>query len=203
MKVKVCGLTKAEDIAGLSALPVDYLGFIFYEKSKRCVRKIPESRTEISAKRVGVFVNEKPERVKEIAASQKLDLLQIHGDESPDYCKKLSENGLSVVKAFRIDAGFDFAFCDEYEKYCEFFVFDASGKNYGGNGKKFNWDLLGKYRGNLPFLLSGGIRPSDAEEIRNFHHPKMFGIDLNSGFEESAGIKNTRKISKFLQEIEL
>ena len=151
-------------------------------------------------KRVGVFVNEKPEVILSQAKKYSLDMIQLHGDEDSIFAEQLAEK-IKVIKAFRVEEDFNFSETKPYEKSCSFFLFDTKGKLYGGTGKKFNWDQLQKYTGHTPFLLSGGITPEDAGNIRNFSHPDFAGIDLNSGFETAPGVKDIQKIKNFLKHI--
>ncbi|MEM7037774.1 MAG: tryptophan synthase subunit beta, partial [Bacteroidota bacterium] len=129
-----------------------------------------------------------------------LDYVQLHGDESPGFCAAV-DGFVPVIKAFRVGEGFDFEALGKYEAACSYFLFDTKGKNYGGNGTKFDWDLLNGYAGSTPFLLSGGIGPEDAEIVRAFEHPRMAGVDLNSGFEMEPGLKDIAKVKEFREMI--
>ncbi|MDO9613377.1 MAG: phosphoribosylanthranilate isomerase, partial [Bacteroidota bacterium] len=189
LKIKVCGMRDPENISGVVAAMPDYLGFIFYPKSKRFVgfESSPEMYAEIpdSVKKVGVFVNESPEKVLEISKKWNLDVVQLHGDESPEYCRQIQDSGITVFKAFSVDESFDFAILKAYSGVCDYFLFDTKGKLPGGTGQKFNWQLLESYKLKIPFFLSGGISPDDLNTIREFIHPQQIGIDINSGFEIS------------------
>lgn len=194
-----------ENSSGVVAALPDFLGFIFYSKSKRFVGFEPS--TEIlavipdSVQKVGVFVDETPEKVMEIVASWKLDVVQLHGNESPEYCQQIKNSGMVVFKAFSVDEQFDFAAMKAYSGVCDYFLFDTKGQLPGGTGQKFNWELLENYRGDVPFFLSGGIGPDDLEVLRNFKHPRWHGIDINSGFEISPALKDVEKVSGFIEEI--
>jgi phosphoribosylanthranilate isomerase len=205
LKIKVCGMRDPENISGVVAALPDYLGFIFFPKSKRFVglEPSPEMLAEIpdSVKKVGVFVDESPEKVFEISKNWKLDVVQLHGDESPGYCRQIQDSGITVFKAFSIDESFDFATLNPYSGVCDYFLFDTKGLLPGGTGKKFNWQLLENYSGNVPFFLSGGIGPDDLEAIQNFKHLRWRGIDVNSGFEISPALKDVEKVRKFIAEI--
>ena len=194
-----------ENISGVvSALP-DYLGFIFYPKSKRFVGFEPS--TEIlavvpdSVKKVGVFVDETPEKVLEVYRNWNLDVVQLHGHETPEYCKQFKNSGITVFKAFSVDEEFNFSKLQAYSAVCDFFLFDTKGQLPGGTGQKFNWQLLGNYNDDVPFFLSGGIDPDDLEAIRNFEHPRWRGIDINSGFEISPALKEVKKVKNFISGI--
>ena len=194
-----------ENISGVvSALP-DFMGFIFYPKSKRFVgsefsaqtmQSVPES-----VKKVGVFVDELPENVMEICKKLGLDVAQLHGNETPGYCRKIQDSGLPVFKAFSVDDQFEFSQLEAYSGVCDYFLFDTKGHVPGGTGQKFNWKLLKNYQGDVPFFLSGGIGPDDLEAIRRFEHPRWRGIDINSGFESVPAFKNIEKVKNFIFDI--
>lgn len=194
-----------ENISVVVAARPDFIGFIFYPKSKRFVgfEPSPEILTVVpdSVKKVGVFVDETPEKVLEIYRNWKLDVVQLHGHETPEYCRQIQNSGITVFKAFSVDESFDFATLEAYSEGCDYFLFDTKGQLPGGTGQKFNWQLLKNYKGLVPFFLSGGIGPDDLEAIQNFEHPRWRGIDINSGFEISPGIKNEEKVNQFINEI--
>lgn len=193
------------NISGVVAALPDYLGFIFYPKSSRFIGF--ESLTEVlaavpdSIKKVGVFVNETPEKVLEIRQVWKLDVVQLHGNETPEYCRKMKDTGMVIFKAFSVDEQFDFKKLEAYSGVCDYFLFDTKGQSPGGTGQKFNWELLDNYHFNVPFFLSGGIVPDDLPLIKSFHHPYLAGIDINSGFEISPALKDVEKVRKFFSEI--
>ncbi len=194
-----------ENISGIvDALP-DFLGFIFYPKSKRFVgfEPLPELLAAVSdsVQKVGVFVDETPEKVMEIVASWKLDVVQLHGNESPEYCQQIKNTGIIVFKAFSVDEQFDFEVLEAYSGVCDYFLFDTKGELPGGTGQKFNWKLLDNYSGHIPFFLSGGIGPEDVRAILSFQHSQLFGVDINSGFEIRASMKDVRKVREFIAEI--
>jgi phosphoribosylanthranilate isomerase len=205
LKIKVCGMRDPENISGVVTAAPDFMGFIFYPKSKRFVgtqfsaealKSIPES-----IKKVGVFVNELPEDAIEICWQLNLQVAQLHGNELPDYCRQVQRAGLIVFKAFSVDEQFDFEKLKSYYGTCSYFLFDTKGNVPGGTGRKFNWQLLEKYKGAVPFFLSGGIKPEDLEALRHFSHPRWRGIDLNSGFETEPAIKDIVKVKNFIFEI--
>lgn len=204
MEIKVCGITRREDFIALEKLDVDFAGFIFYGKSKRFVGEQPDALFQnLSSrhlKKTGVFVNEKPEGVLAKAEQYALDCIQLHGDESPEYAEEVRKN-YPVLKAFNIDAHFDFSMLERYQDSCDYFLFDAKGKQPGGNGISFDWSLLKNYALEIPFFLSGGIAPQHVAHIRAFGHPAFYGIDVNSGFEISPGIKNIPMLHTFVQQI--
>lgn len=197
MKIKVCGMRNSENISALITLKPDFIGFIFYDKSKRFVADFPPIDFPKEIKKVGVFVNETINEIIEKAIKYKLDFVQLHGNEMPEYCEKLASQNIKIIKAFSIDEQFDFSVLKPFEKQVSLFLFDTKGKNFGGNGIKFNWELLQNYSGKIPFLLSGGITKNEVEEIRKLKHPAFLGIDINSGFEIEPGLKNIQEIKEF------
>ncbi|RXQ93927.1 phosphoribosylanthranilate isomerase [Ancylomarina salipaludis] len=207
MKLKVCGLKNPENIEQISKLDVDFMGFIFFERSKRFVganlNRSMLNRIPKHIKKVAVFVNERSEDVlwtlKDYEYS--FDYIQCHGDETPDCCKDLRNLGFGIIKAFQIDAEFNFDQLEAYKDAVDYYLFDTSSKHYGGSGQKFDWSLLKKYKGNKPFFLSGGIKPEDVSQVQNVSHPQLFAIDINSGFEDEPGLKNSNLIETFSEEL--
>ena len=198
MIVKVCGMRDAENIHEVEALGIDLIGFIFWPKSSRYVSERP-AYLPTNCKRVGVFVDENIEVVKKIAQDYALDYIQLHGNETPDYCALLK--GHKLIKAFNIATAEDFEQTKPYEGLVNYFLFDTKGKSVGGNGTKFDWSVLDDYHGTTPFILCGGIGPDDAARIRSFHHPQLAGIDLNSKFEDAPALKNIQKLKTFLEQL--
>lgn len=207
MIIKVCGMRNPDNICQIAAINIDWIGFIFYYKSPRFFS--PEG-TEVldqiavinrQLKRVGVFVNASIDEMMETAIRYKLDYLQLHGGESSSTCHTLYKRGYSLIKAFSIAAEEDLVQTKEYEDYVEYFLFDTKCEGYGGSGKRFDWSVLSSYKGKIPFLLSGGITPDSLKDIRRLQHPRLCGIDLNSGFETEPGHKDVNKINCFIKEI--
>ena len=149
-------------------------------------------------KRVGVFVNASQEEIMEVAQQYRLDYLQLHGHESPDFCYALQKRGYALIKAFSIATAEDLAHTADYADRVDYFLFDTKCAGYGGSGQRFDWNLLQSYQGETPFLLSGGIRPEMATDLQSFHHPRWAGIDLNSGFESAPGVKKAETLRSFL-----
>ena len=202
MIIKVCGMREEDNIRQLEQLDIDWMGFIFYSGSPRYVgqkvKYLPEK-----VKKIGVFVDQNPQIIRERAMQNNLDAIQLHGSEPPWYCINLQEEGYQVIKSFRIDPdGFiPNAQLNAYEGKCNYFLLDTKTKLHGGSGKRFNWEKLAEYNGDTPFILSGGISPEDAEEIKSFKHPKFAGIDINSRFETEPAIKDTEMIKSFIKQI--
>lgn len=188
----------AENIRQVEALGVDLMGFIFWPQSSRYVAERP-SYLPTRCRRVGVFVDEEIETVRRVADDYALDIIQLHGHESPEYVARLQDR--PIVKAFNIATADDFVQTEEYAGLVDYFLFDTKGKSVGGNGEKFDWRVLDGYSGRTPFLLSGGIGPGDAARIKRFRHPQCVGIDLNSRFELAPGLKDVDALRQFLNEI--
>ncbi|MCG8182669.1 phosphoribosylanthranilate isomerase [Tenacibaculum piscium] len=217
MKLKVCGMKYVENIQQVAALQPDYLGFIFYEKSKRNFEGIiPDLPKEI--KKVGVFVNEIPEIVVSLTEEYGLNALQLHGDESPEYVQRLRtifEESIAdkkqhlkykipeLIKVFGIKDTFDFEVLKPYESLVDFFLFDTKGKERGGNGITFDWSVLQKYNLTKPFFLSGGIGLEEVSEIKKLRalNLPIYALDVNSRFETSAGLKSVKDITKFKKDL--
>lgn len=216
MKVKVCGMRDQENISDLIALPIDMIGFIFYPKSKRFVGdnkgldkwvvKHKEDFEEIQ--KVGVFVNAELEAILNAVHDYQLDFVQLHGTESPEYCAEITSlwrvstlRKAKLIKAFQVDDDFDFTSTEPYSAFCSYFIFDTKGKDFGGNGITFNWEVLDNYNGVTPFLLSGGIDLGMEDEIRSLTHPQLVGVDINSKFENEPALKDITKVNLFLQKI--
>ena len=204
MKIKVCGMREPENIREVAALKPDYLGFIFYERSPRYAGNLdPDIWHELPAsiRKVGVFVNDKPETVLTTVRRYGLDIVQLHGDESPEICRRIRETCL-VVKAVGIAAQEDLQRAVEnYDGVCDWFLFDTRTPLYGGSGKPFDWEILNAYPGITPFFLSGGIGPEDAERIARLNLPALYAIDLNSRFETAPGVKDAASLKTFIDNI--
>lgn len=200
MLIKVCGMRDAENIRQVEALGIDWMGFIFYRKSPRFAGTMCKPSLSATTT-VGVYVNATTEYMMETARQFGLDYLQLHGDESPDDCYTLHKRGYSLIKAFSIATEEDLKKTAAYEGRVDYFLFDTKCEGYGGSGHSFDWSLLAAYRGETPFLLSGGIRPESLEAIRAFRHPRFAGIDLNSGFEMEPGLKDVERLKSFLSEV--
>ncbi len=193
----------AENISELMELPIDMMGLIFYPKSPRYVsqddlRDCCSSHSSIQ--RVGVFVNANLSEILDKVKLYRLNMIQLHGNESPDFCKELKEK-VPVIKAFSVAKKEDFEQCEKYEGACSYFLFDTKTPQYGGSGQKFDWQILDAYQGATPFLLSGGISEEDTSALKEIRHSMLYGIDLNSRFEVKAGLKNISLVEKFIKKI--
>ena len=208
MRLKVCGMTKIGQIKELEGLNVDFAGFIFYKPSPRYVMNnglTPQVlKTEkIKINRVGVFVNETAENVLKYVSEWKLDMVQLHGDESPKYCEHIS-NHITTIKAFRIGADNNTLYrLFPYTESTDLYLFDTLGKKFGGTGEQFDWSQLSGLNIEKPYFLSGGIGPDDIEKIKEFctSEKNVFALDVNSKFEISPGIKDMKLVRDFVVEI--
>ncbi|MDR0833487.1 MAG: phosphoribosylanthranilate isomerase [Candidatus Symbiothrix sp.] len=212
MKIKVCGMRDADNILAVSQLPIDFMGFIFYKQSPRydknlnveAVKAIP-----VTIQKVGIFVNATQAEILDAVETFDLQMVQLHGNESPEFCNTLvgaycirpinNVCPTKIIKAFQIASTDDFKRCAEYESVCDYFLFDTKTPQFGGSGKKFDWSILSAYNGKTPFFLSGGIAPEDAEAIKQLNLPQLFAIDLNSRFEVEPGVKDIEKLKQFIK----
>ena len=214
MKLKVCGMKYQENIAEVAGLQPDYMGFIFYEKSARFVETdTPEIRKNI--KKTGVFVNASIEAITKQVSKHNLQAVQLHGNESPEFCdtlrhaelvsashyKNLKQVQVEVIKVFSIKDEFDFSVLEPYENSCDYYLFDTKGRLPGGNGYTFDWSVLENYPSTKPYFLSGGIGLEETEEVLSFlgkpASKYCYAIDVNSSFEIKPGLKNIEKLTAF------
>lgn len=197
MKLKICGMKYRANIQEVAALQPDYLGFIFYEKSPRfCNGELPEIPNTIA--KVGVFVNAPLSEILNKIKAYNLQLVQLHGEESPEICEVLRLINIKVIKTFSIDDTFDFETLRPYEPVCDYFLFDTKGKHYGGNGTTFNWEILKNYPSQKPFFLSGGIGLEEISKLKQLNLP-IYALDVNSKFETEPGLKNSNACKKIIQ----
>jgi phosphoribosylanthranilate isomerase len=204
MKLKICGMK--DNIGEVAALQPDYLGFIFWKPSKRFFGgSIPELDKTIS--RVGVFVDANIDEILSCTQTFSLNAIQLHGNESPEFCAKLKEqfkkqhNKIDILKVFSIKDSFDFSQLGPYEMSADFFLFDTKGKLPGGNGYQFNWEVLKGYPSKKPYFLSGGIGPEELDSVLEFLQKEeskyCYAIDVNSKFEIAPGLKDINRLKEF------
>lgn len=222
--IKVCGMRDADNINDVSALDINWMGFIFYPKSPRYVRQISsnagiipdysslkEKATADDAgriRRVGVFVDDMPQNIVTRVFNYHLDIVQLHGSESPVMIDNLRRTldpdirkGIKIMKAISVKSDDDILKCKDYEGHVDYFLFDTKTPLKGGSGEQFDWSVLQSYDGATPFLLSGGIGPDDARRVRAFSHPRCIGIDVNSKFESEPAFKDVDMLRKFISEV--
>ncbi|RVU91622.1 phosphoribosylanthranilate isomerase [Flavobacterium columnare] len=211
MKIKICGMKDSENIQEIASLNPDYLGFIFYEKSERNIQIktlpiIPET-----IQKVGVFVNTPLEAIINKIHQYNLNVLQLHGNESIEFCKTLKKDlqkisrKITIIKVFSIGETFDFNLLLPYEKICDYFLFDTKGKQHGGNGIVFNWQLLENYPSEKHFFLSGGIGIDEIDLVQEFLKTnigkKCYAIDVNSKFENNTGLKDVTRCKQLINKL--
>lgn len=202
MQLKICGMKHPQNIAEIAALNPDYLGFIFYKKSKRYVGEDFDEALAYhlpkGIKKVGVFVDATMEFVCSKVKRYGLDLVQLHGEETPDYCRDLQMRNIIVIKVFSVGQTFDFSQLEPYKPHCDYFLFDTKGKEKGGNGVTFNWDILKHYDNEVPFFLSGGLSLENIENVRTLSNLNVVAIDVNSGFEIEPAFKDVQKVQRLI-----
>ena len=209
MRIKVCGMTQLDQVKKLDEMGIDFAGFIFYPKSPRYVvnhlagEQLKKAKLRLG--KVGVFVHSTYEEVMKQVDEYGLDMVQLHGDETPRFCEQVA-NYVTVIKVFRLAENDPIEWIIRpYEDSCDMFLFDTLGVGYGGTGKKFNWDILKTPTLDKLFFLSGGIEPEDAEKLKSFSREqvakKLFSIDINSKFEIEPGIKDLGRIRQMMDDL--
>ncbi len=228
MIIKVCGMRDADNIREVSELDIDMMGFIFWKDSPRFVRMISshagiipdysEERLNKNSgkvvddqhriKRVGVFVDDMPQTIVTRIYNYELDYVQLHGEESRimiDNLRRTLEpdirTGVKIIKTISVSSAEDIEKTMEYEGCVDLFLFDTKCPTMGGSGDKFDWSVLSAYKGNVPFLLSGGIGMDDVDKIKSFQHPQFAGVDVNSCFETEPGVKDVEKLRLFVEKL--
>ena len=208
-QVKVCGLTKLNQIKELVDLEVDFLGFIFYEKSPRYVLNhlSLEQISEINHQaKVGVFVNEDLAKIIEISEKAKLNFIQLHGNETEEFISELRQKlnlKIGIIKVIRvgneIEKVFDYAQTDNYgQTNINYLLFDTDSKAFGGTGKTFDWNILNEIKIPIPYFLSGGISLENVGDLKNINQQPI-ALDINSKFEIEPGNKDLEKIKEFIK----
>lgn len=190
-----------ENLQELLQLPIDYVGLIFYKKSKRFVEKEFPKLDFQGKEKVGVFVNESLEFILEKSQQYNFVTIQLHGSESSEFCQELKEKNFKIIKAFSVDDEFDFSKTKAYEAFCDYFLFDTKGKLPGGNGYTFDWKILENYKGETPFFLSGGINNTHKNILKSLEISQLHAIDLNSGFEIKPALKDISLLKKFIEDV--
>lgn len=194
-----------DNIREVTSLHPDFMGFIFYPNSPRYAGQLDAaSLTSLptSIKKTGVFVNENLENILTAISKYNLDAVQLHGADNRKLCRKIRQEAKTmVIKVFQIMDASNFRVTGDYEEVADYFLFDTKTDLYGGSGQKFNWNILQEYKGNKPFLLSGGIGAGDVKAIRAIEHPLLAGVDLNSKFELKPGLKNVALLKQFIDEL--
>jgi phosphoribosylanthranilate isomerase len=199
MKIKICGMKFKDNMHDIEMLHPDYMGFIFYPLSKRCMTGTlkPENLQCINARKTGVFVDQTKEEIEAAIIAFKLDLIQLHGQETPKFCSYFSDR-INVIKAFSVDSNFNFNETKKYSEVCTHFLFDTKGKSKGGNGVAFDWEILNTYNQDIPFFLSGGIGLQNIEKAINLKNLNIYGLDINSKVEDIPGYKNVEQVKQII-----
>ncbi len=206
MKIKVCGITKLNQILSLSQLHIDWIGLNFYALSPRFVGHLPPDMFTIyvTPQRIGIFVNESSDKVCYIAQKYQLHMVQLHGNESLSSCEEIRKT-IPIIKVIAINMELPIHTIqqqiDSYVSVSDYLLFDTASSQLGGSGIQFSWDIFKQLSIPLPFFLSGGISSSDAIRLKQITHPNFFAVDINSKFEIEKGVKDIAKIDFFKQQL--
>ncbi len=205
MNIKVCGITQLQQLQELDEMGIEFVGLNFYKDSSRyAAGKISGEDVrdgDFDIRKVGVFVNENLNKVMKTVKEYGLDIVQLHGDEAPEYCKRLSGE-VEVIKTFRIGDDMNIEkLIEKFDDACDYYLFDTGGQkeNLGGTGKQFDWSILSKTKIEKPFFLAGGIGMADLLRVKTFDHPDLFAVDINSKFEIEPGVKDLDLVKMFAQ----
>lgn len=212
MIIKVCGMREPDNIRDLVELSPDYMGLIFYPHSKRYMKGLDTSSMKSippTIKKTGVFVNESMDAMADEVIQYELDAIQLHGEESAEFCRSFrkflhnmqTEKHVEIIKAFGISEGFDFTALNDYEDYVDYFLFDTKTDDHGGSGLAFDWSILENYKGKKPYFLSGGLSQENIHGIKDLKDVRFHGVDLNSRFENEAGLKDINKLRDVFERI--
>ncbi len=205
MIVKVCGMREPQQMKALEDMGVDLMGMIFFPKSPRFVdgEDVCSGCLPKNIRKVGVFVKADLATVVATVKKYNLSFVQLHGGEDVEFANLVKKHtGVGIIKAVSVSGVDDVKnLPTEWESVADYMLFDYKCVGYGGSGQQFDWAVLEDYKLNLPFLLSGGIGPDDAEAVKKVNHPKFAGVDLNSKFEISPANKDIEKVKEFLSKI--
>jgi phosphoribosylanthranilate isomerase len=205
LRIKVCGMTDPFNVEAICKYTPDYIGFIFYSKSVRYVGKNPDPQlfkvAPPTVLKAAVFVNEYYERIIDITGRYGIDVVQLHGMESPEVCNMLKLKGKTVVKVIPGDQVANKKLLLDYRNCIDYFLFDTPVLSYGGSGRKFNWDVLYDLETDVNFFLSGGITADDSDLLSALDISSFFAVDINSRFETDPGIKDPSLVGNFIKKI--
>ena len=201
IKTKVCGLRDRNNVIEVTELGPDYIGFIFYRRSARYAGDHDlEFLNDLSGvKKVAVFVNASESEIDNIVERYRFDAVQLHGSEDPEFCGRIREKGIELIKAFGVDQDFDFGQLKAYTTVVDYFLFDTKTIMHGGSGMKFDWDILSKYEEPIPYFISGGIDEHAFQAAKNLSDERLYCIDINSRFEVEPGMKNISLLRSVLK----
>lgn len=191
-------MRESANIQALALLPIDYMGFIFYEKSTRYTSELPRISIPNSIAKVGVFVNAEKTFIDEKIALG-LEAIQLHGQESAAFCELVKTAHIEVIKAFGIHANTPWKTLAPYVGVADYFLFDTSSPQHGGTGRAFDWELLKSYPYDVPYFLSGGLDLTNIPNALAIEDERLIGLDINSKFELQPGLKDIEKLQKALK----
>lgn len=205
IQLKVCGMKYPDNIEVLLALEPDYMGLIFWEPSTRFAA-LPLPKLEWkNTRKVGVFVNTSLDEIQRKIEEYELDVVQLHGQESPDFVFEVINTGIKVIKSFNIDNKFNFKTLENFKTQCDYFLFDSKSTLPGGSGTSFNWEVLKNYDMEKPYFLSGGLDLDKIEILQDFLQSPAgrycHAVDVNSRFELAPGLKDISKIKLFQEKL--
>ena len=202
MKIKICGMSDAKNIAEIASLSPDFMGFIFYPESIRFIKdekSIDIMKNHPKVKKVGVFVNSSIDYIQQKIKRHNFSYIQLHGGESVDFCSNLKKNSsCKIIKSFGIDENFDFSIANAYQSIVDYIMFDTKSSRYGGSGISFNWQLLKNYQAKLPIFLSGGLSVENINKVKKLPFIKIFALDFNSKLEKEKAIKDLDLVKQIL-----
>lgn len=191
-------MREASNIEELALLPIDYMGFIFYEKSARYTATLPRVAIPPNIKKTGVFVNADKAFIDDKIA-QGLQAVQLHGQESPGLCQQLKEGDIEVIKAIGMNRDMDWEILAPYREVVDYFLFDTSSPQHGGTGRSFDWNILESYPYSVSYFLSGGLDLENIPTALAITDARLIGLDINSKFEVKPGLKDIEKLKKALE----
>jgi phosphoribosylanthranilate isomerase len=205
IQMKVCGMKYPDNIEALLALEPDYMGLIFWEPSTRFAA-LPLPKLEWkNTRKVGVFVDASLDEIHSKIEEYELEVVQLHGQESPDFVFQVNNIGVKVIKSFNIDNEFNFKTLENFKTQCDYFLFDSKSTLPGGSGTSFNWEVLKNYDMEKPYFLSGGLDLDKIESLQDFLQSPAgrycHAVDVNSRFELAPGLKDISKIKLFQEKL--
>lgn len=201
LKTKVCGLRERSNVFEVAALGPEYIGFIFYPRSSRYAGSTDLSFiNELTGiKKVAVFVDAEESEIDQVLSRNHFDAVQLHGSEDPEFCERIRSKQVELIKAFGVDADFDFNQLKRYTTVVDYFLFDTKTVLHGGSGQQFDWQILNNYQEDIPYFISGGIDQRSFQSAKSIDDVHLYGIDINSRFELSPGIKSIPMLKTVLK----
>ena len=200
MKIKICGMNNEQNILQVAKLAPNYMGFIFYKKSVRFVaqEKVIDALEKFpNIQKVAVFVDASLEYIQQKIAKHNFSHIQLHGNEDPLFCEQIKiQSGKKIIKTFRVQQNFDFSIIIAYQNVVDYILFDTKTIDYGGSGKKFDWQILRKYNNKLPVFLSGGLSLDNIHYALGIDFVNIHALDLNSCFEKEPALKDIELLKK-------